>query len=64
MKSFAPGPGAYDTFYNPKKGVAKIGTGLRHKMDKSDTPGPGAYEVKNSSKGGITISGIKNKKNI
>lgn len=33
-------------------------------MDKSDTPGPGAYELKNNTKGGVTISGIKNKKNI
>lgn len=42
-KSFAPGPGAYDCSYNPKKGITKIGTGSRHHMDKSDTPGPGAY---------------------
>lgn len=33
-------------------------------MEKSDTPGPGAYELKNNTKGGVTISGIKNKKNI
>ncbi len=41
--SFAPGPGAYDFNYNSKKGIVKIGTGSRHRMDKSDTPGPGAY---------------------
>ncbi len=42
-KSFVPGPGAYDSSYNPKKGIVKIGTGSRYKMEKGDTPGPGAY---------------------
>jgi hypothetical protein len=44
-KTFAPGPGAYDQIYNPKKGVVKIGTGDRATIDKSFTPGPGAYDL-------------------
>jgi hypothetical protein len=43
--TFAPGPGAYDQSYNPKKSAIKIGTGDRTKIDKSLTPGPGAYDL-------------------
>jgi len=33
-------------------------------MERGNTPGPGAYQLYDKFKGGITISGIKNKKNI
>jgi len=60
-----PGPGAYNfSTFNLKNVYAKIGTGSRYKNDKSETPGPGAYEFYKDSKKGVTISGIKNKKNI
>ncbi len=63
-KSFAPGPGAYDNSYNAKKGTVKIGTGDRTKIGNSFTPGPGAYDLLEKHKGGVTISGVKGKKNI
>lgn len=64
MKSFVPGPGAYDTWSKFQKHTAKIGSGQRSNVIKNDTPGPGAYDLIINKKGGISISGIKNKKNI
>lgn len=64
MKSYVPGPGAYDTWGKLQRNTAKIGTGQRTNVITNFTPGPGAYDINNKKSGGISISGIKNKKNI
>jgi hypothetical protein len=59
-----PGPGAYNCTYNSQKNASKIGSGKRYNMANNDMPGPGSYEISDQHKGGISISGVKNKRNI